>query len=235
MQRFALLGVLLLSGHAFAQQPPKLPKDIPGVINIPHLAQSPTSTVKPVYPPEALQRWVEDTIVLDVVLDTNGNVETVGCDAKCGDSRPDLVQAAADAVRQWHWNPVMLKGKPVRVRTRATVVFVLDETSPAVSVCNLFRDPRLFDGRVVNVFGIAEREGGLHVLTSKDCAGSMTIAMDGDATPPVQDAKYAALQQALIVGSASVSLRGLIHDERGVGQLAGQRLVLQRVLKISPK
>jgi hypothetical protein len=229
------IGVLLLGGNGLAQELAPLPKTIPGVVNIPHLNQSPTKMVKPVYPPEALQRWVQATIVLDAVLDSNGDVETLGCDVICKDVREDMVQAAATAVRQWKWNPVLLKGNPVRVRTRVSVEFVLDETSPAISVCNLFHDPAWYAGRVVNVSGIAQKQGGLPLLVSKDCAGSLVIAMNGDATPPIEDAKYAALEQSLLSGVAAVSLRGLIHDDRGVGQLAGQRLVLQRVLRCAPE
>jgi hypothetical protein len=229
----ALAG-LALGSLALAQELPKFPKVMPGVVNIPHLPQQPSKTVKPVYPPEALQRWIQTTIVLDAVLDMNGKVETVGCDAICSDARPDLIHAAAEAVRQWEWKLITVKGKPARVRTRVAVDFVLDEHTPSISVCNVFRDPQSFMGKVVNVSGTVERVAGVITLSAKECEGSMVIA-DGDSTPPDRDAKYAALHQALSSGSAQASLRGLVHSGSGPGQLTGQRLVLQRVLQSSPR
>lgn len=229
---FALL--LFSAALCGSQELAPLPKNMPGVTVIPHLAQAPTQTVKPVYPPEAQEHWLQATVVLDVVFDTSGNVEALGCDAICHDVRPDFVQAAAVAVKQWKWQPVQIKGKAVRVRTRASVDFALDATSPAISVCTVFHDPKFFDGKVVNVTGSVTHIAGVNSISSKECEGTMVIA-DGDATPPERDAKYAALQQALAVGSAKVSLRGLVHPGSGPGQLAGQRLVLQRVLQVSPE
>lgn len=225
----------LLVAIAIAQDFPKLPKSMPGVVNIPHLLQQPTKKAKPVYPPEALQKWVEATVVLDVVFDESGNVQAMGCEQYCKDQRPDLVQSALDAVRQWHWDPVTVKGKAVKVRTRVPVEFALDASTPPISVCNILKDPQWFYGRVVNVEGVVDRVAGVNVLTAKECSGKIVIAMNGDATPVEKDAKYAALEQALAAGPAPASLRGLIHDDSGPGRLAGERIVLQRVLQIAPK
>jgi TonB family protein len=230
-----LIVALVLAGAATGQEIPKLPKKMPGVVDIPHLNQQPVKMVKPVYPPEALQKWIQATIMLQVVLDTNGNVEQIGCDQYCIDARPDMIKAAADAVRQWKWNPVLVKGQPTRVRTRATVEFTLDDHSPAISVCNILRDPKTYDGHVVNVFGDVQHVQGINVLYSPDCDGTVEVAMNGDATPPVIDSKYAQLEQAVNAGGAKASLRGLIRDYGGIGQLAGKRIVLQRVLQAGPK
>lgn len=220
---------------ANAQQLPNLPKNLPGVVSLPHLMQAPTKTVKPIYPPDALQHWIQATIVLDVVLDTNGDVENLGCDAMCNDARADMIQAAAAAVRQWHWNPVMLKGQPIRVRTRVPVNFVLDASSPPISVCNVLSDPQRFKGQVVNMIGTVEHVAGVNVMRSEACPGSIVIAEHGDATPPDVDAKYAVFQQALAAGPATAAIRGLVRDGGGEGQLVGLRLVLQRVLQVSSK
>jgi TonB family protein len=224
------LSATVSSGQELTQ----FPKNMPGVVTIPHLPQTPTQTVKPVYPAEAQQHWQQGTVVLDVVFDTNGNVEALGCDAICKSVRPDLVQSAAAAVKQWKWQPVQVKGKTVRVRTRVSVDFALDASTPPISVCTVFHDPKYFDGKVVNVSGTLTHVAGVNNLTSKDCEGTMVIA-DGDSTPPDRDAKYAAMLQAISVGSAKVTLRGLIHPGSGPGQLAGQRLVLQRVLRVAPE
>ena len=231
MQRLLSLGLLLLASAVPAQELSKLPKDLPGVANVPHLLQRPTKVVKPVYPPEALQRWIQASIIFDVVLDVGGDVEMIGCDVTCSDARPDMIKAAAAAVRQWHWDPVLVKGKPSRVRTRVPVDFLLDENTPPISVCNVIRDRKWFVGKVVNIYAIAQHLAGLNELTSKDCEGTLTVAVYGDATPVVEDAKYAAFQQALASAPTAVALRGLVQDDNGVGHLGGQRFVLQRVLQ----
>jgi TonB family protein len=219
-----------LSGQELTQ----FPKNMPGVVTIPHLPQPPAQAVKPVYPPEAQRQWLQGTVVLDVIFDTNGNVEALGCDAICKDVRPDMVQAAAAAMKQWKWQPVLVKGKAVRVRTRVPVEFALDASSPPISVCIVFHDPKNFMGKIVNVSGTLTHAAGVNILSAKECEGTMVIA-DGDSTPPDRDAKYAAMQQALAVGSAKATLRGLVHPGSGPGQLSGQRLVLQRVLQVSPQ
>ncbi len=229
-----MMGLVVgLSGRPLiGQELTQFPKNMPGVVTIPHLPQPPKHTVKPVYPPEAQQHWLEGTVVLDVVFDANGSVEALGCDAICKDVRPDMVQAAAAAVKQWKWQPVLVKGKAVRVRTRVPVEFALDASSPPISVCTVFHDPKNFIGKIVNVSGTLTHTAGVNILSAKECEGTMVIA-DGDSTPPDRDAKYAAMQQALAVGSAKATLRGLVHPGSGPGQLSGERLVLQRVLQIS--
>jgi hypothetical protein len=237
LARVVQLGALLLvvAGFVIAEDVPKLPKAIPGTVYIPNLLQRPTKVVKPVFPAAELQKWAQQTIIFDVVVGASGEVEMIGCDEVCHDVHPDFIDAGAVAVRQWHWDPVMQRGHVVRVRTRVAVDFLLDETSPPVSVCTALSDPKWFNGRVMNVSGTITRERGLNLIGSKDCAGAMVIGMDGDATPSIKDAKYAQLEQGLAFGPTEATLRGLVRAENTPGLLGGQRLVLQRVLKVAPK
>ena len=43
------------------------------------------------------------------------------------DGHPLLVQSALDAVRQWHYQPTKLNGRPVEVETIITVVYTLNQ------------------------------------------------------------------------------------------------------------
>ena len=77
--------------------------------------------VQPVYPPEARHNRVQGTVRLHVVLSTAGRVQQL--DIVSGD--PDLAKAAAEAVRQWEYKPMLLNGEPVEVDTTVDVVFSL--------------------------------------------------------------------------------------------------------------
>lgn len=75
--------------------------------------------VVPRYPEEARQQHIQGPVVLNAVVGIDGSVH--GIKVISGD--PQLVQAAADAVRQWRFQPHLLKGKPAEFETRITVNF----------------------------------------------------------------------------------------------------------------
>jgi TonB family protein len=77
--------------------------------------------VRPVYPPEAHAAGIAGMVILEVVIDTTGNVET----AKVLRSIPLLDQAAIDAVRQWQFTPTHLNGAAVPVIMTVTVNFTI--------------------------------------------------------------------------------------------------------------
>lgn len=77
--------------------------------------------VQPHYPREARDRRIQGTVRLHVVLSTAGKVEQL--DVVSGD--PILAKAAAEAVHQWVYKPMLLKGEPVEVDTTVDVVFSL--------------------------------------------------------------------------------------------------------------
>jgi TonB family protein len=77
--------------------------------------------VKPVYPPIAMESKVQGVVVIEITIDTAGNVMT----AKILRGQPLLDQAALDAVQQWQFQPTLLNGTPVPVIMTATVNFSL--------------------------------------------------------------------------------------------------------------
>jgi TonB family protein len=77
--------------------------------------------VQPHYPREARDRRIQGTVRLHVVLSTAGKVQQL--DVVSGD--PILAKAAADAVHQWVYKPMLLNGEPVEVDTTVDVVFSL--------------------------------------------------------------------------------------------------------------
>jgi TonB family protein len=77
--------------------------------------------IQPHYPAEARDNKIQGAVRLHVVLSTTGTVQQL--DIVSGD--PILAKAAADAVRQWEYKPVLLNGERVEVDTIVDVVFSL--------------------------------------------------------------------------------------------------------------
>jgi TonB family protein len=77
--------------------------------------------VAPVYPAMARTARVQGAVVLEAVIDKQGNV----AELKVISGHPMLTQAALDAVKQWKYEPYRLNGEPVTVDTTITVNFQL--------------------------------------------------------------------------------------------------------------
>ncbi len=77
--------------------------------------------VEPVYPRLAIQARVSGTVILDVKVDEEGNVESI----RVLQGHPLLIEAAKDAVAQWKYSPTILNGEPVPVIATVTVIFNL--------------------------------------------------------------------------------------------------------------
>jgi TonB family protein len=75
--------------------------------------------VKPVYPPLARQAGVTGVVILEVVIDTDGNVG----EARVLRSIPLLDQAALDAVKDWKYVPTQMNGTAIPVIMTVTVNF----------------------------------------------------------------------------------------------------------------
>ena len=75
--------------------------------------------VKPVYPPEALEANVAGVVIVEALIDAQGNVHN----AQVLRSIPMLDQAAVEAVKQWQFMPTLLNGVAVPVVMTVTVNF----------------------------------------------------------------------------------------------------------------
>jgi TonB family protein len=78
-------------------------------------------SVLPVYPDVAKQAGIEGSVRLRAYIGKDGAVENL----KVVSGPPALVDAAAEAVRQWRYQPTLVDGKPVNVTTTVTVDFRL--------------------------------------------------------------------------------------------------------------
>lgn len=75
--------------------------------------------VEPIYPKGAKKAGIRGAVLLQVTIDETGHVS----DVKVIGGDPLLSEAAADAVRQWEYEPTILNGQPVPVI--ATVNFTI--------------------------------------------------------------------------------------------------------------
>lgn len=115
-----------------AEAPSKLvPPLMPKQISVGGGVQSAriTTKVAPVYPAECKTAGIEGTVILEVVIGKDGAVQTIERVNKLVDDR--LADAAIDAVKQWKYQPTLLNGEPVEVKTQIDVNFTLAEKEAA--------------------------------------------------------------------------------------------------------
>jgi len=82
--------------------------------------------VQPSYPEEARRAKVGGTVVLHAIISKDGTIKNLSIV-----SGPDLLQeAAAEAVKQWVYEPYLVNGQPSEVDTLIRVNFNLNYSRP---------------------------------------------------------------------------------------------------------
>jgi protein TonB len=98
---------------------PKEPIRIGGQVKRPRLVFGPD----PVYPLLARHAKISGTVVIEAVIDTQGNV----VDMHPASGNPLLLIAAMAALRQWKYEPTVLGGQAYPVRMLVTIAFGLKD------------------------------------------------------------------------------------------------------------
>jgi len=102
---------------------PPQPSPVPRTLHVSHMSEGDLiRKVVPVYPPLARAARIQGQVVLQAVISKQGSIEKL----RLVSGHPMLVQAAIDAVRQWHYRPYVLNSEPVEVETQITVNFSLN-------------------------------------------------------------------------------------------------------------
>jgi len=154
--------------------------------------------VVPVYPEIAASARVSGIVILEALVDTNGDV----ADARVLKSIPLLDQAAVDAVRQWRYTPTSLNGTMVPVIMTVTVNFSVDAGVPS--------QPVLMNGTTMQANAVASS-------VTQQWNGAPPIRIGGTVTAP-ERVKYVPpvypteAQQARIQGIVIIEA---IIDESG--------------------
>lgn len=102
---------------------PPAPPAPPGLVQATDLATRMVSGPPPRYPTQSRSQREQGTVVLAVVLGTDGRVAQISVAQSSGFSRLD--DAALRAVRRWRWSPALRGGQPVMVRGEVEIPFVL--------------------------------------------------------------------------------------------------------------
>jgi len=98
---------------------PQTPLSMGGKVKAPQLI----SMVEPVYPPLLRRTRVQGDVVIDAVIDTEGNV----LEEHTVSGIEFLVAAAMDALRRWKYEPTVLPGQVFPVYLRVTITFRLGQ------------------------------------------------------------------------------------------------------------
>lgn len=77
----------------------------------------------PRYPMESRRKHETGTVVLRLLIGTDGRVQQISVAQSSGFERLD--QAALQAIRGWRWQPIMRNGEPVEVRGLYSMPFTL--------------------------------------------------------------------------------------------------------------
>jgi protein TonB len=112
-------------GGVLAETPAEpLPTEPEPVIPVRLAGTAPVPLARPApgYPELARRARVEGTVVLEAVIDRNGDVVDVQI---VKDVRLGCGEAAREAVRSWRYLPATLNGRPVSVMMTVTVTFEL--------------------------------------------------------------------------------------------------------------
>jgi protein TonB len=110
----------LINGRSNAPPPPP-PKQEPVRVGGDIKAPRKINAAKPVYPEIARQARVQGVVILEAIIDPQGNVTNV----RVLRSIALLDRAAMEAVRQWKYEPTLLNGMPVPIIMTVTVAFDL--------------------------------------------------------------------------------------------------------------
>ena len=113
-------GVL---GSVMGDLPTSAPPPPPRVVRISGGLAAPrlVHRVEPVYPPLAAAVHVTSTVVLEAEVDARGQVARV----LVVRGHPLFDEAAAEAVRQWRYQPLLLSGEPTAFILTVTIRFEL--------------------------------------------------------------------------------------------------------------
>jgi TonB family protein len=133
----AALAVVILSFPAAAQQPSGTVTPAPQIPQRVRISRGVAQgllvrRVNPVYPPLARQARISGTVVLRVLIGTDGSTESLTLVS----GHPMLAPAVIEAVKQWKYQPYLLNGQPTKVDTEVQVNFELAPPSAADAVAS---------------------------------------------------------------------------------------------------
>lgn len=119
---FVVVAALLSSSFAQNTSPTSLPThpSIPPCQG-PRSVPDPDHMVRPKYPKKSLEAGAQGTVELRAIVDRKGRTQNL----TVVDGEPLFALPALEAVRKWHFHPVIVEGRPVETTYKVQVRFVL--------------------------------------------------------------------------------------------------------------
>jgi TonB family protein len=115
-------------------------------VQVPHERLRRTRYADATYPPEAKRAGITGTVTVEMQLDRAGQVES----ARAIAGPEALGGAAAEAARQWRYEPHTVAGRPVKVLTSVAVPFTLTPQEQELARLLTETDRALQQGRVLS-------------------------------------------------------------------------------------
>ncbi|OOG57339.1 M56 family metallopeptidase [Rhodanobacter sp. C03] len=85
------------------------------------------TNINPRYPADAIKNHQQGTVILDVLVGTDGKPREVKVNPAT-QAAPSLIKAASDVAMQWRFNPATKNGKRIQSYARVPINFSLTET-----------------------------------------------------------------------------------------------------------
>lgn len=93
--------------------------------------------MQPRYPKASILNKEQGTVVLQVLVNSDGTVKAVDYDPKASTTTSaNLIAAASDAAMQWHFHPATKGGQPIESAARVPVSFQLDPLPDTASAAD---------------------------------------------------------------------------------------------------
>ncbi|HET9314480.1 MAG TPA: TonB family protein, partial [Vicinamibacteria bacterium] len=154
-----------------------------------------TKFVAPVYPPEAQASGQRGIVILELVVDTQGKVESVTVVR----SVPPFDEAASAAVRQWEYEVTRVGGNPVKVRLTVPITFAL--RLPTISRAEGVPELRMGAAPALPPEPWSRNEATVEADVTLDPDGQVTDALVTAGDSPWAEALLQALRTWRFVGS----------------------------------
>jgi TonB family protein len=196
---------------AFQSQPPDA--STPPAPTAPAVATPPpdstvlvaTKKVKPEYPSAALPEKPQGQVIVRIVVDEDGDVES----AQIISGNPVLATAAVDAVKQWKFRPFIRNGQPVKAAVKLPFDFAPPADAPSADASPAAPPPAAPNDNLPEPPAPARPAPPSRIRVSSAVEQGMMLHRENPVYPSA--AKQAKVQGSVIL-KAVISKEGTIED-----------------------
>jgi TonB family protein len=162
--------------------------------------------VKPVYPAAALEKKIQGIVILEATTNAKGQVINIQA---ISSPDPLLTEAAVAAVKQWVYEPYIVKGEAKAVAFTVTVTFTLQDEPEAKNTNNaLARLQGAHKPRIIKKVNPVYPEEAL----KKKIAGTVIIEATSDEKGMVIDTRIIKSPDQLLTDAAVAAVKQWVYE-----------------------